>query len=441
MARRLLVLICVTMAVLTAAITWSWQQSEEVTLSISTGEKSGVYHAIGKRLAEVLADHQGDSAPPISLEVLESSGSQENLKRLERGEVDLALVQNHSEGNLKTSSIAGLYNETLHLIAHRDSNIASISDLLGNKVSTGQSNSGTTVVANALLLFAFGDAPQAQVLNLSISEALEAFERGELDAAFAMTGFQSSLIREAINHPDLHLVPIVFDATPTDALQQSSEDFIDGFRTAFPYAQAGNIPMHTYGLTPTKPVPSVNVRAVLVCQRKLNPTYAQQITEFLFQSISEVSATIPSLQGLSEQTAQEFLRYPIHPGALSYYNRSEPGFWVKYAELMGFLLTLTVMFWSFGAAIASYASRNRKNHIDEYYLRIQKLDQKLSRMEESADTEAIINQIRSVESEAIDELMDENLRPDNSFIILQQMVLSAINKHTAKSQRNDTQEP
>ena len=56
-------------------------------LSIATGGESGAYYAFAKRYAEVLA-RQG-----IALEVKTSAGSQENLERLEQGEVEVAFVQ------------------------------------------------------------------------------------------------------------------------------------------------------------------------------------------------------------------------------------------------------------------------------------------------------------------------------------------------------------
>ena len=145
----------------------------------------------------------------------------------------------------------------------------------------------------------------------------------------------------------------------------------------------------------------------------------------------EISTSITILQGLSEEQAQTHLNFPLHDGAFTYYHRREPGFWVVYAELIGLLVTLAVLAWSGAVAVASYAQRSRKNHIDEYYTRIQILDKKLAKAETRQKVAEIIEQMRDVEKNAVKELTNEELRADESFVILQQMILSAIGKHQA----------
>ena len=114
------------------------------------------------QLANSLEQHQGETAPEIGLEVIETSGSQENLKLLISGEVDFAMVQNHRAGSIKVRSITGLYDETLHLVAHKGSNIRTLTDLIGKKVSIGESNSGTAIVTRALLEFTLNDLNQIE---------------------------------------------------------------------------------------------------------------------------------------------------------------------------------------------------------------------------------------------------------------------------------------
>ena len=56
-------------------------------MTITTGGESGAYYIYAKRYAELLA------ANGITLEVLTSEGSAQNLERVSQGEADIGLVQ------------------------------------------------------------------------------------------------------------------------------------------------------------------------------------------------------------------------------------------------------------------------------------------------------------------------------------------------------------
>lgn len=56
-------------------------------ITITTGSEAGAYYAYARRYASVLA------ARGITLEVMTSAGSHQNLERLEKGEADVAFVQ------------------------------------------------------------------------------------------------------------------------------------------------------------------------------------------------------------------------------------------------------------------------------------------------------------------------------------------------------------
>lgn len=407
------------------------QQNQITKLRITTGGQGGVYHTFGTRVAESLETHRHDSAPAISLEVMQSSGSQENIQRIQNGEADFALIENHSTGNPKVRSVAGLYDETMHLLVNRDSDIECLKDLSGKRVSIGEADSGTAVIAGTLIRFAISDASTIDLVQEPTDQSIAAVGTGELDAAFINSGLGSKLLRRALTNSMIHLVPIVLDRATDEDRENESSEFIDGFRTVFPYAQAASIPMLTYGQSPPDAIPSLSTRAVLVCRRDLSPTHVHEMTEFLFQAMPEISTSITILQGLSEEQAQTHLNFPLHDGAFTYYHRREPGFWVVYAELIGLLVTLAVLAWSGAVAVASYAQRSRKNHIDEYYTRIQTLDKKLAKAETREKVAEIIEQMRDVEKNAVKELTNEELRADESFVILQQMILSAIGKHQA----------
>ena len=67
----------------------------EAHLTLTTGSEGGLYRSLGKEMAEVIHREH----PHINIDVVTSSGSQENIKKLATGEAHMALVQNDTEGN------------------------------------------------------------------------------------------------------------------------------------------------------------------------------------------------------------------------------------------------------------------------------------------------------------------------------------------------------
>ena len=98
-----------------------------------------------------------------------------------------------------------LYNEEVHVLARRD--IASLTDLAGRKVATGEADSGTKVTADLILDLA--QVEPAERLALAPDAALEALLAGEIDALFYVVGAPAALFdTERIDPAAFHLVPL-----------------------------------------------------------------------------------------------------------------------------------------------------------------------------------------------------------------------------------------
>ena len=78
---------------------------------ISGGEEGGKYDEVARALGVAMVDKFD---PDVRVEI--SSGSRQNVERLQNGEADLCLVQNDVAGEKGIRSIATLYKEVLHVI-------------------------------------------------------------------------------------------------------------------------------------------------------------------------------------------------------------------------------------------------------------------------------------------------------------------------------------
>ena len=137
---RRAVIVCVSLAVLAIPLSALLLQysARKQSYVISSGGEKGLYYAFSQKLAELADDNLSNSR----LEVISSTGSIENLDRIQSGECDFAIVQSDVAGGPEIAGIANLYQEVLHLISRKDSNIERYQDLDGKTISLGPTGSG-----------------------------------------------------------------------------------------------------------------------------------------------------------------------------------------------------------------------------------------------------------------------------------------------------------
>ncbi|MFG0721860.1 TAXI family TRAP transporter solute-binding subunit [Pseudomonas sp. GLN_6] len=177
---------------------------------MATGAVGGGYHAFGERLQAELA-LQG-----FTLELIQSAGSQDNLSKLDSGEVELALVQSGQELTLadeQRNKLAGLgvmYREPLWLFLGNKVKLERLSDLMKLRLAIGANNSGTLAVTAAL--FAANRIEPSQYpqswQTLGGSKAADALIAGELDAAFFVGPAENALIQRLAAEPKVRLVSL-----------------------------------------------------------------------------------------------------------------------------------------------------------------------------------------------------------------------------------------
>jgi len=127
------------------------------------------------------------------------------------------------------------------------------------------------------------------------------------------------------------------------------------------------------------------------------------------------------LAGLREESASFDLQFPLHAGADDFYHRTEPSFLARHAESMGFLLTVALLAGSAVKGLASWRSKLTKDDIDIYFQRLSALGAELERSESRQQLDDLARRVAELENEASQDLVAEELRPDDSFVILLQM--------------------
>lgn len=106
------------------------------------------------------------------------------------------------------AEVTGASVENMGLIHRGDSDITSLADLAGKRVSVGAPGSGTEVNAKALLEANGMSFDDFEVRGLNFNESADALRDGDIDAGFWSVGPSTSSIVSLANTRDIALVSL-----------------------------------------------------------------------------------------------------------------------------------------------------------------------------------------------------------------------------------------
>ncbi len=163
---------------------------------ISAGTKTGAYYQYAQRYAQAMKKEG------ITLEVLESTGSVENLARISDGKsgVDFAFVQSgiaDAAANANLESLASVAFEPVWVLSRPDSKLARLTELKSKRVAIGAHGSGTQPVALELL-GANGIKNDDLLKQISAADGVAALAKSEVDAVVTISAPNAPLIEQAL---------------------------------------------------------------------------------------------------------------------------------------------------------------------------------------------------------------------------------------------------
>ncbi|MGP9467838.1 TAXI family TRAP transporter solute-binding subunit [Halomonas sp. TP35] len=287
-------------------------------LSIATGGTGGVYYPIGGGLAEMINNHiEGAQA---TAEV--TGASVENMGLIMRGDADLATAladtvyqaytgTDDFEGRQveNTRALASLYPNAVQLVTLAESDIQSINDLAGKRVSVGAPGSGTELNARAVLEangISYEDfTPQ----RLNFNETADAIRDGDIDAGFWSVGPPTSSILNLAATRDIRLISL----SDEEIANAQEEEAVFA-----PYELAAGM---YEGMD--EAVQTIGIPNVLVVNADMDEELAYQLTQLLFEHTDELIAVHPAANDTTIEFTMNSTPVPLHPGAIRYFEEMD----------------------------------------------------------------------------------------------------------------------
>lgn len=399
-------------------------------IAIATGPQSGTYHALGLALQDVLEA----SGRFQSVSVQPTDGSYENMRLIqEKSGVDIAFVQADASPSTHARLLTGLYREVLHVLVRSDmpAALTSIYDLDGLRVSLGAEGSGTRELARSVIDH-LGIDPSEDIIATP-TEAADALLSGELDAIFILASLPSGLVQRLTEQQAVRFLSIGGPNVEGDEAA--------ALELAIPGVERQIIPRAAYRLVPARPVSTISVSALLVVREALDEALARELTETVFSYRAGESGLEGSELAVARQIREDYnpatTTIPYHPGAIAYYNRERPPFFVEYAEALSLGVTLLLGAYSVFVAFRELLRRRMKNRVDAYLVQIGQMVNGAENKTPEA-LRALWKDLDGLRRQAIAELVEERLLADAAFQIMQRHIDEEMAQIEARLNRTES---
>lgn len=320
-----------TVGLCIVAVVWVIQSAPPRRLVITTGPLGSSFERFADSYQKLLAPHD------VTLEILPSEGSLDNLQRLQSGvgRVDLGFVQG---GLPKDAKIAGL--ESLGSVAYQPlwvfyrttTPISRLSELAGKRIAVGAKGSGAHALALTLLAANRINEETATLSDLEAEAAATDLIAGKLDAVFLMgDSAPQQTLRNLVRVPGVQLF---------------SFGQAEAYVRRFPFLSKLQLPEGAIDFSknlPAQDIALVGPTVELVVRKGLNPA----LCNLLLEVAKEVHGKAELMQRRGEFPTPLEHEIALSEDALSYYKsgksfffRNVHSFWL--ASLINRILVAVV---------------------------------------------------------------------------------------------------
>lgn len=308
--KKLAVSVVASALVLVAAAAFA---ADGKKLTFATGGTAGVYYPLGGAIANVLTDKSNKT---IQVTAQATGASGENMRLVQSGEADIAIVQNDvADAAFKGTepfkqkidnvmAIGRLYPEYLHIVARGDLGVKSLDDFKGKKISVGARGAGNEVNCRQIFSYFGLDYKNLKPIFLPYGETADQFKDRQVDGFVFTIGTPSPAIQDITTTQKVSFVPI-------------SGSKVDEIVAKFPYFVKDAIPAKTY-TGQDEAVPTLSVQAMLVVNKDASEELVYTITKTLYENLADVAKSHNKGAEISLERASDGVTIPFHPGAAKY---------------------------------------------------------------------------------------------------------------------------
>ena len=170
-------------------------------ITISTGNENDAYYYFAEKYRDELKKEG------ITLDIISSSGSLENIERLQQNKADIAFIQGGTATEIEgLESLGSLYYEPVWIFLNSNITTKQLNDFSGLRISTGPDGSGTQVIAQILLGLNEINGQNSTLLTHTNDEAANNLLDHKIDVAFFVASAKTPVIQKLFHDKRVYLL-------------------------------------------------------------------------------------------------------------------------------------------------------------------------------------------------------------------------------------------
>ena len=290
-------------------------------LSVGTAPPGGAFFVVGGAIAQVVDQNTRTTGWQVSSEA--TKGTQENIRRLARNELDFALAnaaisyfavrgEGKWEAKQEIRTVMTLAPNIALFITPSGSGVNTMADIRGKRVVVGPAGAGFDHFLRPILQAHGITYDDFTPRHNTQAGAVDMLADGSAAAAFLGGAVPTASITQASASQDIHFIP--FDAAARDVLFER-----------YPFFAPAKIPADTYR-DQREEYAGMNVGNMhLITRASLDEDTAYAFTKALYENRAEVVKKHPAGRAINPKNIVRDTGTPFHPGAIRYFK--EIGIW------------------------------------------------------------------------------------------------------------------
>lgn len=283
-------------------------------LRIGTASQGGAFYPIGQSISTLVTEHAQD----LRMVPIATFGSVGNPRLVHSREMDIAMSSNNlvslankgagpytKNGAMNLRALGPLHYSILHMMTLDSSKeINTIADLRGKRVAVGPAGGGTIPFLTQVLALEGLTMDDITPSYLAYADGFSQMSDGNVDAAFALSGFPAGAVMQARASKTLKFISLTAQQLATVQETQTL------------YSQV-NVPKDVYGTKEDGTV--LGVLNVLIADVDMSEETAYQITQAVYGHLPQFK----SANAIAEQidlTKTPTIKIALHGGAKRYFD-------------------------------------------------------------------------------------------------------------------------
>ena len=287
-------------------------QAEE--LRVGTASQGGAFYPVGQSIASLVTKY----ADGLEMVPIVTQGSVQNPKLVQKKEVDLGITNNNlasfankgiamykKSGKMNLRAIGALHHSVLHMMTLKNSSINTISDLKGKRIAVGPAGGGTIPFLKQVLGLHGLSIKDIKPSFLSYGDGFSQLADGNVDAAFALSGYPAGAVVQARVKKELKFIKFGAGAIEKSLAKYKNYNRVVVPKAAYKTADDGIV---------------LGVNNMLVTHADMDADKVYKITKAIYDHMAEFRKNNAHAKQIIVENSLK-LKIPLHPGAARYFKK------------------------------------------------------------------------------------------------------------------------